>query len=417
MQKLTLMAALDRKPWIHRQLLLFCAWIVVVFLDEHLIHKLFLSNIVAVGLFIVSGILLLTKPFKESFSILLITGLMIFAVLCSYLQFGLQPNYLEEFSKTVLIIIGGMMLGKLYSTEQFEYILKPFPIVFGCYVFLQAAIIGTPDYNDLRFDLYSYGNPNTLAFLMSICIVILLYCYRVSSVWKWLFIIFFSIILMRTYSRSAVFGLTGGLLFAFTFRRKKPFSIREVTACIVLLLLLLWFFILYLYGNAIDHLPSPTLLGYYYHPHFPHYHRFAIYNIGRFSLADIQKTHLSGRLVVWSAILKTIAQHPAAWLTGFGPGLVPKLNLLRMHYPTIDSLILKCFYSYGLIGLGISCWFCLKLVTAQAISNRYQILKNILGFFMVFTLVANDTTSASQALLYGMLVVGFIFSKQMITSK
>lgn len=402
---------LNKQLYIRPQLLLICAWIVVVFFDERIMQKFFLSNLIAIGLGLIAIMFSISRGLAKS--IYIITGLLLTAWAIAYLQFGLQPGAFQEFFKIFLIIIGGLAVSQLFSTETFEQLLKPFAIVMGAYLFLQAMVIGTPDYNDLRFGLYfSYGNPNTVGFLISICIVLLLYCYRTTAIWKWLLLIFLCALLTKTYSRSAIFGMGVGMIFAFLFRRKEKLTRRDLSCFAVMFLIFTSLYILCEFGHQIDYMPSRTFLGYTYHPHFPHFHKFTIYNIGRFSIADVQKTHLSGRLTTWLAILQMIVSHPKAWLTGFGPGLVTNLNLLYLHYPCIDSLVLNCFYSYGVIGLFISLWFCIKLLITKSQTHRYQIMKAIFGFMMVFTLLVNNTTSASQVLLYGILLVGFILSKE-----
>lgn len=380
---------------------LYAIWMVIIFFDERLYNKLFLSNLVAIGLCAYTSVIATYEKFKEMRFILAALAFIVIITICSSIQFGIQMNFIEELAKSLLVLLGGITISKLYSTEQLEWILKPVPIILTLYFFIQFFIIGAP-LSSSRLSLdRSLGCANTIAYFMAFSIVILLCCYRSNSWWKWLIICFLTYLLADTYSRSTIFGLTLAIVATLLFRRKKKFSKTDCLMLLIPLMIVINLVILEKFAIFLYQHPIPTLVHFDNSPY--------IGGIARFYPHTMDT---SGRFSMWLNIIQTIFQHPKALLTGFGPGLVPQLNLYHNHYLSIDSIVVKFLYSFGIIGLLLAIIFCIKLALPRSETHHYQVLKSMLGILTVFCLLANDTTSASQTILYGMLLIALVFSRE-----
>lgn len=402
---------LSTKPYIHHSLWLFTAWILIIFYDQHIFSSLYLSTAIAIAITGFALFQLIKKSLKTAACLIGIASLLCCTSMMAQLQFGAHYNHQIELIKDIIILTGGIALSKLYPTKIFEYVLKPFPPALLLYLLIQASLMGTYTM-DSRFSLDNgIGTANTIAYLICFAIIILFYFNYASNIAKWLMITIFTIFLAKTFSRTAIFGFMGSILFLIIFHRHGSFSKKELSLTfLVLCTIILSFITMYYFTPYLQQWLPHTVSPEKYHPYFNNQ-----YNIHRFLINyDFYKTHLSGRITAWIEILHTIWQNPKAWFIGFGPGLLTSINIYNQHFRSIDSFILKLFYYYGISGLIIACWFCYILICNKPSQTRYYAMKIILGFFMAFSLAINDTTSAAQALLYGILMTAFIFSKETI---
>jgi hypothetical protein len=314
----------------------------------------------------------------------------------SILVFGVQQSFMTEFLKYFFVFIGGLLIASVYPSDALAKILRFFPIVLVMYLLFLTWSHGFSFYQYYRLGLSdTLGGPNTVGFFISVAIIVLLADDNaIAKFWlKSIIIIILLTFLASTFSRSAIFGLLLGYLYAFFLKKKKRISD-----------IVLFVYMVFVFG----------LIMYYFsaHAHELYHHEIAKFNV----FSDVRKTGGSGRLTIWVTVLHQWLIHPKAWLTGFGPGLISKFNLFGVHYKSIDSFAVVSIYSYGIIGFIASLFIYYKLLIVKE-DDCYVNYKRLLGAFLFFVLIVNNTTSASQAVFLGMLIFAFVLSKNNIGIK
>lgn len=412
-------------------------WALVVFIQERIFGKLFLSIILAAIICLVAFLHLLShKKYKPLF---LILGAIVFwLILISISKLNLThflPNGLGEAVKFFTVFFCGMLIAKSFSHKTLSKSLIPLPLVFLLFLLIKLLFYKTFLISDGRFELYSsLGSPNTIGFLCSFLVIYTLYNLRPLYL-KYGALCLLLIFLGITFSRSAILGLVIGLAAPFLIQGiLKLFPVKIVTLRIIFLIFLLILNALIFYTfhqihktttenhrhlttNISNPDPTPSSrksINFTNYLATTQQARTALIKMNkkRFEWGGVENATVtgSGRLILWDAALNNVWQHKKSWLTGFGPGNISQLNVFNAHYPSTDSIIILALHSYGLIGLLCALIFVTYLCFPTKLSDSAFKFKCSLGTFMSIVLITNNTTTASQTLLYGMLMIGLIFS-------
>lgn len=378
-----------------KSLLCILMWILMVFFSSSFFYHAFFSTII-ICLVMTVAIVRVVGLRLDIFFLGIFFSIFLAASMISILIFGVQQSFVTEFFKIFFVFIGGMLIASAYTSEAIAKMLRFFPMVLIVYLLFLMWSHGFSFHQDHRLGLPdTLGGPNTVGFFISVAIIILLADDNaIAKFWlKLIIIIILLTFLATTFSRSAIFGLLLGYLYAFFLKKKKRTSGIVLFVCIVFIF---WLMMHYFSAHA-DEL---------------YYHEFAKFNV----FSDVKKTGGSGRLTIWVTVLRQWFVHPKAWLTGFGPGLISKFNLFDMRYKSIDSFPMMSIYSYGIIGFIASLFIYYKLLIVKK-DDCYVNYKRLLGAFLFFVLIVNNTTSASQAVFLGMLIFAFVLSRNNIGIK
>lgn len=404
------------------------AWFLSLFWQTDFYH-IQISTLIAFGLLFISLSFCIKNRIRYHDIFFFLIFLLGLTLISTYI-FGSKPHAFAELLKVMIVFAGGLLLARTLEEKSLYQLLITFPYIYitgltSILLFWGVSLRGEI-YGRLGF-YHSLGSPNTIGFFLAAALILLVFQSRKNgniNVLNWIYIFLGLILISLTFSRSAIFGFLLSLIFtAWSYRKSNLINHYK---------LLVIGFLSILFLMAAPHLASYFLVSnpLIAKPHFlkhedqldkqeqpqwegnftPQLNKERFY----FNNPKNGDQFDSGRLQVWSWIAKESFSQPSRLLFGLGPGLLPETPTKKTN-SSIDSLPFMALYSYGIAGLIISVIFLIRLifnnVNADLNSNSQKILKTAFSMLMFFTLAVNNSTSAQQLMLLGMLIIGFIFSK------
>lgn len=404
-------------------------WVFVIFLNWRFVPKLFISNVALIVVLAVLACALFFYDKKKLCFIIIFAGIVSLCAGISMAIFGVNPGAVEELSKVILGVIGGLIIAKALTYSTIVNFLRPFPVVMMVYLILLMVILnaGVFDAHDRLALYFTLGGPNTIAFIIGIGMILLIFYSFLRWAWlRYITLFILSMFLILTFSRSGILGLICGLIFGFVcilFRIKQLNIHFKKVSLVVFLGVLTSYSLIYwqthqillasthdIKKNPIQNLNPVSLQKVHIMKGLHKRGERMSSNLGRFNIYnDYLRTRFSGRALMWVTLLRDWFVHPAAWLTGFGPGWVSRLNIYNVHYLSMDSFIIMSIWSYGVVGFILASVFLWFLLFHKTSTLKERVVKATMGCFLIVTLLTNYSLSATQALVYGAFAIGLVF--------
>lgn len=158
------------------------------------------------------------------FHLYLFSGYLFLSTLFSYIAFKeLQPGSFAMLIKILILFPGGLLLAQAISEKKLKIVLNVYPYALLIF-FLVMYVFTRLDYHILNWgrlcNVYFLGAPNTMGFLFALALLQLFFQQSHSTLAKyikWICIILTMYILVGTFSRSAIWGLSLGIILSLLF--------------------------------------------------------------------------------------------------------------------------------------------------------------------------------------------------------
>lgn len=401
---------------------------------------------------------------QKNYDLLLFIFYLFLSSLLSFFVFGTDgKGALFMLIKLLILYPGAVLIARNMTSNFLEKALSLYPY------FLLGSFILLYTFTQLDYHIINWGRlcnvvylgaPNTMGYLFGVGLIQLVFQKtenKHTSVIKYIAILGTSIILIATFSRSAIWGVllglsvSGGICYGLCLLKKLQlylfllnflvallivanlfvptimFKLKQVTSDTLNNYTILYKGVTYsLNTNKLSVLESllnksveinyvRILPGTYFvrdrlrKPGFvsvPHSHKSNPAELP-FSRKAVLDKLSSGRSVLWSWTIKKVSYNSYSLFFGYGPG-----RLQGTIDATPNSIIFMSLISFGLIGLGWCIFFLGLLVMkgARKIDNKYDPKRISLVTFFIFLLVTNNSVMAQQALLVSVLYFAYILS-------
>jgi hypothetical protein len=239
-----------------------------------------------------------------------------------------------ELGKIIVLLFSCLALVDLFPREKTTLFLWAVPLLVAVQT-LAVYLAGTWDYYDPflhRFGVPALGSPNTTAFVLAFCLLLLQHCWKHhrEAVNRWLILgtlAVLSIALLGTQSRGGLLIYLVGLFL--TSGRKLRIVLLSAAGVGVAI------FLFTSVGETVSRL-----------------------NL----IMDVREGGGTGRFFIWQQLAQDSLHHPIWLIVGRGPGSI-EMETEGSYSVVVSShsMIVEIIYSYGLIGAAAFVWILTRL--------------------------------------------------------